>query len=518
MKKRQFGDYQTPPELVEQILNVLEADGFRWDRVLEPTCGKGNFIAGLLSRPNPPGEIIGIELQDDYWKQAVSQFQSDDSRITVLHDDIFKISLKTGLHWNSSGPLLILGNPPWVTNSEIGSLEGDNLPRKKNIKGHRGIEAITGKSNFDLAEYILIKLIIELQQENPTIAFLCKTSVARNILSYAYEAGIGIARAEMRIIDAKKWFAAAVDACLFILSVDSQAARYCASIYSSLETATPEKRMGYVGGKLVSDLDRYNEVTFLEGRSPLEWRQGIKHDAAAVMELTQTPDGWKNGLGESVCIEEEYIYPLLKSSDIQTYSSVREIKGAVIVPQKEAYEKTHFLHGNAPRLWAYLNEHVQYFNSRKSSIYKNKPSFSVFGLGKYSFASYKIMVSGLYKTPRFIAVGPFHGKPVFCDDTCYLLACESAIQAAVVETLLNHPLAEQFLGSIAFFDSKRPVTKAILKRLAYDKLLDSITVDEICESISFSLRQLSAGGEQDVWTSDDLRRIIRSEHVEQLLF
>jgi hypothetical protein len=518
MKNRQFGDYQTPPELVEQILAILQARGICWSRVLEPTCGKGNFIAGLLSCDNRPKEIIGIELQNDYWEQAVSQFQSNGCRVEVLHKDIFDISLKTDLLWNSSGSLLILGNPPWVTNSEIGSLQGNNLPCKKNFKGCRGIEAITGRSNFDLAEYILIKLIVELQQEKPTLAFLCKTSVARNVFQYACESGISISGAEIRRIDAKKWFSAAVDACLFVFSVNQKAAECTLSTYSTLDADIPERCIGYIHHKLVSDVDRYDAVAFLEGQSSLEWRQGIKHDAAAVMELTVTATGWKNGLDESVRVEDDYIYPLLKSSNIQSYSSAREIKGAVIVPQKKAYAKTHFLHEDAPRLWAYLNEHIQYFNARKSSIYKNKPSFSVFGLGEYSFSPYKIMVSGLYKTPRFIAVGPFHGKPVFCDDTCYLLACESATQAAVIETLLNHPLAKQFLESIAFFDSKRPVTKTILKRLAYDKLLDRVAADEIRESISFSLCQLSADDEQYVWTVDDLRRILCPEQAEQLLF
>jgi hypothetical protein len=519
LKKGQLGDYQTPPELVDQVLRVLHRSGFHWQRALEPTCGKGNFIAGLLSSPNPPEEIIGIELQETYWKQASAQFQPLDRHVSILKNNIFTISLKDELRWNHSGPLLILGNPPWVTNSEISGLDGDNLPQKKNIKGRRGIEAITGSSNFDLAESIIIRLMQEYRHEKPIFAFLCKTAVARNVLHYAYETGIGISKAEIRMIDAMKWFSAAVDACLFVFVPDQQSSERFASVYSDLDSRDPEHKIGYVHGKLVSNLERYCDVAFLEGQSPAEWRQGIKHDAASVMELIQTPEGWKNGLNEIVDVEDDYIYPLLKSSDIRQYLTNTSIKRAVLVPQKEAYEDTICLRDDAPLLWEYLQGHIERFDSRKSSIYKNKSSFAIFGLGKYSFAPYKIMVSGLYKTPTFIAVGPYYDKPVFCDDTCYLLACRSALQAAVIAVLLNHPLAKQFLESIAFFDSKRPITKTILKRLAYDRMLNCIPDDELHRQVSMTLHKLSGCDEYVPSMLENFSFSSASEHQDhQLLF
>src|SRR5438105_329350 len=89
--------------------------------------------------------------------------------------------------WHPTGPLLVVGNPPWVTNAELGTLGSNNLPHKKNLKGLRGIEARTGGSNFDIAEYIWLKLIQELASEQPTIALLCKASVARNVLQFAFD-------------------------------------------------------------------------------------------------------------------------------------------------------------------------------------------------------------------------------------------------------------------------------------------------------------------------------------------
>lgn len=271
MNVREFGDFQTPPELVRAILKTLGPIGRRWRRVLEPTCGRGNFIRAIIQSDDPPSEVVGIEIQDHYLNLARAITPSKRVRLCIIKDDIFRISLTKDLKWVSDGPLLVIGNPPWVTNSEIGSLSGTNLPRKTNFKGLRGIEAITGRSNFDIAEFIWLKLISDLCDEDATICLLCKTSVARNVLQYAVQVSLPISKAEMRIIDARKWFEAAVGACLFSLTVSSSSHNHQASVFSSLEASSPEKTFGFIQGRFISDIEAYQSVAFIEGSSPLEW-------------------------------------------------------------------------------------------------------------------------------------------------------------------------------------------------------------------------------------------------------
>ena len=83
--------------------------------------------------------------------------------------------------------LLVVGNLPWVTNSELGSLESKNLPEKNNFQRHRGFAAKTGKANFDISEWMLIKLLESLNQKKASIAMLCKTATARKVLTYAWK-------------------------------------------------------------------------------------------------------------------------------------------------------------------------------------------------------------------------------------------------------------------------------------------------------------------------------------------
>ena len=66
-----------------------------------------------------------------------------------------------------------------------------------------------------MAEAVWLKLIGELADRAPTIALLCKTSVARRILERANRTRLPIASASIHRLDAARWFGAAVDACLF---------------------------------------------------------------------------------------------------------------------------------------------------------------------------------------------------------------------------------------------------------------------------------------------------------------
>lgn len=474
MPKKDLGDFQTPPALVAKIIDLLNTKHREWRRVLEPTCGRGNFLAGLHRLHFTPIEIQGIEIQEDYVQQASQVAQSVQQRVVVHQGNIFTMNLRRDLHWQEDGPLLVIGNPPWVTNSALGMLASGNVPAKANIKNYRGLDAMTGASNFDIAEYIWMKLMRELVNQQPTFALLCKTSVARNVLQYAAHQKLPITNVTMHKIDAQKWFGAAVDACLFCLDGAVRDGNYEALVYDDLESRNPSSFLRVADNRLFTFTEIDHAMYSFDGRSPLEWRQGVKHDAANVVELTFAADGMLcNKQGEPVQVESAYIYPLLKSSNLGGTKNAN-LRRAVIVPQKGLGEDIKHFQTVAPQLWAYLASHQAAFAQRKSAIYRNQPPFAYFGLGAYSFAPYKVAVSGMYKIPKFRLIEPVDGKPVMLDDTCYFLPCTSLLQAAFITRLLNHPLCQDFLCAITFTDAKRPITKKLLQRIDLIALLHAI--------------------------------------------
>jgi hypothetical protein len=470
---RHLGDFQTPPALVAEIIDCLGPIGNRWTRVLEPTCGRGNFVRGLLESSAPPLEIQALELQDSHVEVARKLLKEHfPTRVLIRKANVFDLNLDRDLQWSNTGPLLVIGNPPWVTNSELGALGSSNLPSKTNIKGLSGIEALTGDSNFDIAEYLWLKLIEELAHERPTIALLCKTSVARNLLRFASKVSLPVTRVSIRKIEAKKWFGASVEACLFRMEIGPEGWSQEVDVFPDLRTTESEAKMGFVNGRLVADVSAHKRSAFADGISPVTWRQGIKHDAASVMELNRGASGdLTNKLGEVVDVEPEYVYPLLKSTDLFHQT---EPKRCVLVTQRKLSDDTHHLRWTAPRLWAYLEAHSDSFAKRKSTIYRNKPAFAMFGVGDYSFSSYKVGISGLHKTCKFRAIGPVSGKPVMLDDTGYFVACDSAQQAILLSSLLNDPLCLELIYSMTFTGSKRPITKKLLQRVDLRVLLDQI--------------------------------------------
>jgi hypothetical protein len=184
-----------------------------------------------------------------------------------------------------------------------------------------------------------------------------------------------------------------------------------------------------------------------------------------------------------------HLYPLLKSSDLNNNDNPAT-RYQVVVTQKRLGEDTLKLRDTSPHLWGYLCAHEQVFTARKSSIYEGRPPFSIFGVGEYSFAEYKVAVAGMYKTIRFRVVGPQQGRPVMLDDTCYFVPCESADQASILAALLNEETCLSFVNSLIFLDSKRPITKKVLQRVDLSALLGRIDRKAITSRANEHLRKL----------------------------
>ena len=120
----------------------------------------------------------------------------------------------------------------------------------------------------------------------------------------------------------------------------------------------------------------------------------------------------------------------------------------------------------------YLNEYASLLDNRKSCIYKKRSRFCLFGIGDYSFKRYKVVVSGLYKKPRFSLVGEIGGKPAMLDDTCYLLGFDNYEEAYMTQKILNSHPVQSFIRSLLFVDAKRVINKGLLMRIDLSKIVN----------------------------------------------
>jgi hypothetical protein len=267
-----------------------------------------------------------------------------------------------------------------------------------------------------------------------------------------------------------------VDAVLLVTRFRPGANDQRANIYGSLTPATEHQLIGLEDEMLVGDIPAYQRWKHLCGDSPLKWRSGIKHDCSQVMELHAEGGKYRNGLNQLVELEETFLYPMLKSSDVA--KGCKESRRLMLVPQCRVGDDTCRIEKDAPKTWAYLQAHRDRLNKRASSIHRNRPEFSVFGVGDYSFASWKVAISGFYKSLRFVVVGPMNGKPVVFDDTSYFLPCKSEEQADYLAALLNSSEAQAFYRTLLFWDNKRPITAELLGRLNLRRLAQELGSEE----------------------------------------
>ncbi|MCX4247537.1 DNA methyltransferase family protein [Paraliomyxa miuraensis] len=470
VRKAAFGDFQTPRALADRVCTWLVRRGVRPATVMEPTCGTGTFLLAA-AEAFEGATLRGRELDPGHAREARARLAAIGHRRVVTVGDFFTTSWTAELR-RCREPILVLGNPPWVTSAELSTLGVDNLPSKSNLKALPGLAAKTGASNFDVSEWMLLHLLQLAQGRDVTIAMLVKTAVARRVLEHAARTGLMLEGACMVRIDAQAEFGAAVDAGLLVGSTrrrprepGSELELTC-TVLASLDDPTPRAELAIRDGRLIADASAYDRARRVIGRAVPPWRSGVKHDCAKVMELRRDDRGrFVNGWGQPVEIERERRFDLLKSSDLRGDDRPSPRRWLVL-PQRALGEDTTALARTAPRVWRYLLAHAEALDARKSSIYRGQPRFCVFGVGEYSFAPWKVAISGLYKRAAFTLVGPGEdGRPVLLDDTCYFLGFAHEAEARAACWLLRSEPAQDVMRALTFWDAKRPITKELLDRL-----------------------------------------------------
>ena len=125
----EFGDFQTPLILTKQVAIIAINSVSNIRTIIEPTCGLGTFLKALIeietefsnknSIETSIKNIIGWEINPKYVEIAKNNLSvnSKDFLISVQEQDFFQVNWSEINH-QLQHPVLFIGNPPWVTNSE----------------------------------------------------------------------------------------------------------------------------------------------------------------------------------------------------------------------------------------------------------------------------------------------------------------------------------------------------------------------------------------------------------------
>lgn len=455
---KEYDEYQTPLFFTDEICNYLKNElEINPDIIIEPTCGIGNFIKSA-SKTFPKSQIYGIDID----KEKLNKIDSTIPNIKLINENILTLKFN---HFDKKNSFLIIGNPPYFTKNKLSKI---------NAKNKTDLKVLTNNENIDISEYILLNIIDEFKNTKTTLAFLCKTKISRNVFIKLVRNKIEYSFIKQININSRKIYKIKEDTCLFIIQFGGKILTDKTCKVS--EISNPSKLLyefGFVEDKFYSNID---DIPPIDGKCELEWRHGVKHDCAKIMEFTLENNQLINKNYEPVNIEKTLIYPLLKSGQLKK-PIVNETSKYVLITQNKIKQDTNYIKTEAPKTWKYLKDNKEYFDKRKSSSYTNTPEFSIFGIGDYSFKKYKVAIAGFCKNPIFSLVTG--DKTFMLDDSCYFLSFDDYDTAYITMLILNSELVKKFLNHTAILDSKRPFSKKLLKRIDISKCLELLSYNDL---------------------------------------
>mgnify|MGYP006281629333 FL=1 len=221
-----------------------------------------------------------------------------------------------------------------------------------------------------------------------------------------------------------------------------------------------------------------------------EIRHGLKDDANAVFGLER---------GDLDRMEPGLVYPYLKSRHVRKWGLTgHDLR---LIPQEQAGEDNEaWLRDEYPETYDYLTEHREALLDRSSSWLDRGPFYSVFGLGEYTWADYKVAWCRLGFKPDFTVVStredPDLGeKQVIPGDHYMFLATEDRRAAHFLCALLNAAPYQRTLRDLSS-NGKASLSKSVVSELALPAPADCPHSDRLADlSIEAHERVETADGE-----------------------
>jgi hypothetical protein len=188
-------------------------------------------------------------------------------------------------------------------------------------------------------------------------------------------------------------------------------------------------------------------------------RHGVKDDAKAVYALDRE---------QLADLEPDHVFPYLKSRHVVKFGLFGH--DLQLVPlRRMGTDNEAALRADCPRTYDYLAAHRETLTSRASSWLDRGPFYTLFGLGEYTWADYKVVWCRLGFKPHFAVVSTredpdLDEKPVVPGDHCMFVATDSESEAHFLCALLNSAPYQHTLRSIAS-NGKSSLSKSVVSEL-----------------------------------------------------
>lgn len=515
-----LGEYYTPNWLANFVLNRIDYRGKR--SLLDPACGSGTFLILAYQRllqagiADPLSKIVGIDvnplaclsakanliLNMSAWdEQIILPIYCADSLLNPPDIGEFDV---------------IIGNPPWVnweTLPEDYRQETKSLWERYGLFPHTGFDTILGKGKKDISLVLTYAVIDNYLSKTGTLAFIMTQSVLKTGGSAE-----GFRRFEFgekkikpsHVDDFSKlrvFSGAETKPIVLILTHDAppqasyylwqsagkrtikddadddiiDSLSYSDFIAEPIDTPTSAWLTGKKAAltavrKVVGKSDYTAHAgVYTGGANAVYWLDILekKDNRLLVRNIIQ---GSKRPVPQvETWLEADFIYPFLRGRDVSQWGA--KPSAHILIVQdpvtRQGYDEQ-WLQKNYPLTYNYLKQFET--NLRQRATYKRYfrdtvPFYTMFDIGAYTFAPYKVVWHGFgKKRMEAVVIGSINDKPIMTNQAMHpFIGLENEDEAHFLAACLNSAPFEFAVISHTQSGGKSFAQPGILERLRLPK-------------------------------------------------
>lgn len=526
-----FGEYYTPPGLAELGVSEVASrvDDFGRGIVVDPGCGAGAFLTAVLRRKRRDAlsdslspaalldrlstTVVGIDVNPVAVAAArtayllallpvVREAAVDRVSLPVFLGDALGLTdevPETGVEGRATA---LVGNPPWIPWERLPSAQKDRLKAgpidRLDLFEHRGATARLGHANDDLSLPFVWTCLDRFLRDDGVAAFVLKRAHLRGPAGQLVRSGrvgsrpLAVAHVhDFGTVDPFEGVDAAAALYVFSLGTDRGDRGDVVSAETDSTSSTSLSPVPATVWERTDTTPEFESLSALEstltptdtglvpvnaddpsgpwhradadvgalGECAYSIRHGLKDDAKAVFSVDDDLFGR---------IEPTHVYPYLRSKHVVKWGLFGHDR--FLVPQRQAGEENvSDLETESPATYDYLEANRERLEARGSSWFDRGPFYSLFGLGPYTWAPYKVVWCRLGFKPHFAVVStvddPDLGrKTVVPGDHCMFVACEKEREAHYLCALLNAAPYQRCLRDVAG-EGKASLSKSLVSSL-----------------------------------------------------
>jgi len=489
--RRRLGEYYTPDWLAEKLLiATMEADwGDPEQRVFDPSCGSGVFLVQVIKQIRrrvaagkiAPGRALKLILRNvagcDVHALAVETARTN--YLLALGDlaegvtDVPVYEADSVLRGPQLAPFdYVVGNPPWIN--------WQNLPvdyRRETMalwehyglfpKRRAGIQTILGAAKYDLSMLMTYVAADRYLRPGGRLGFVVPQAFFR-----AAAAGQGFRRLQLPdgtplgvcavddLVELKPFRDATNRTALLILEKGRETrypvvyryhrrgkqcewrARPVAPDPTSPWIAAPPAALSAIARVLGQSAYRAREGANTGGANAVFWIEVVRRSRGLITIRNITEGARKQVPATEGEVESNLIYPLLRGRNVQRWSTATEHSilvthrpGMKLRAVPEAEIQAYF-----PGAFSYLTRFETLLRERpayKRYFKPDAPFYSLFNIGEYTFAPWKIVWREQALPFTAAVAGPAGGTVPVPDHKLMIVPVDSEMEAHYVCGALN---------------------------------------------------------------------------------